>query len=430
MPKAVSSWSLLQRNPDMDLTVVINHCHHFSGFVYGQSQFREGQIHVDLRPRKGSKAICSGCGEPGPTYDTARQPRAFEFVPLWGFLVFLWYSMRRVDCPQCGVTTERVPWAEGKHTTCNAYRLFLSRWAKRLSWSEVALIFGTSWGVVYRSIQWVVAYGLVERSIDDGRAIGIDEIQVWKGHKYLTVVYQIDEGSRRLLWVGRDRTKATLRKFFKMFGQTRSKALKFVASDMWKSYLDVVKEKAGQALNILDRFHVVAKLNKAVDEVRAKEARELARKGYEPVLKHTRWVFLKRKENQTVKQRRKLREVLQYSLRTVRAFLLKESFEAFWHYQSPAWAGWFLDKWCKRAMRSRLPPIKRFARTLRAHRALLLNWFAARGEIALGVVEGMNANAKLAIRKARGFRTYEALETALYHQLGRLPEPKSTHRFC
>jgi len=256
VPKAVSSWSLLQRNPDMDLTVVINHCHHFSGFVYGQSQFREGQIHVDLRPRKGSKAICSGCGEPGPTYDTARQPRAFEFVPLWGFLVFLWYSMRRVDCPQCGVTTERVPWAEGKHTTCNAYRLFLSRWAKRLSWSEVALIFGTSWGVVYRSIQWVVAYGLVERSIDDVRAIGIDEIQVWKGHKYLTVVYQIDEGSRRLLWVGRDRTKATLRKFFKMFGQT------------------------------------------------------------------------------------------------------------------------------------------------------------------LGVVEGMNANAKLAIRKARGFRTYEALETALYHQLG------------
>jgi transposase len=74
--------------------------------------------------------------------------------------------------------------------------------------------------------------------------------------------------------------------------------------------------------------------------------------------------------------------------------------------------------------------MKRFAKTLRAHRELLLNWFAARGEIALGVVEGMNANAKLAIRKARGFRTYEALETALYHQLGRLPEPESIHRFC
>ena len=156
----------------------------------------------------------------------------------------------------------------------------------------------------------------------------------------------------------------------------------------------------------------------------------MVRKGYEPILKHTRWCFLKRKEKQTVNQRRKLREVLRYSLRTVRAFLLKESFDAFWAYKSATWAGWFLDKWCTRAMRSRLPPMKRFAKTLRAHRPLLLNWFAAKGELALGVVEGMNTNAKLAIRKARGFREYHVLETALYHELGRLPEPEFTHRFC
>lgn len=158
-----------------------------------------------------------------------------------------------------------------------------------------------------------------------------------------------------------------------MFGEARTQALQFVVSDMWKNYLDVVKEKAGQALNIPDRFHVVFKLNKALDEVRAKEARELACKGYELILKHMRWCFLKRKENQTINQRRKLREVLHYPLQTVRAFLLKESCNAFWSYKSPTWAGWFLEKWCKRAMRSRLLPMKRFARTLRAHRALLLN---------------------------------------------------------
>jgi transposase len=414
----------------MDLSVVLNRCHRFSKFVVGKSRFVDGEVHVKVRPRKRSKAICSGCQQPGPTYDTAPQPRRFEFVPLWGYVVFLLYAMRRVDCDRCGITVERVPWADGKNRTCNVYRLFLSRWAKRLSWSEVAVIFGTSWGVVYRSIQWVVAYGLEKRSLDGISAIGIDEIAVWAGHKYLTVVYQIDAGCRRLLWVGRDRTKATLRRFFKMFGKTRTKALRFVASDMWKSYLYVVRQKAGQALHILDRFHIVAKLNKAVDEVRSKEARELARKGYKPILKHTRWCFLKRRENQTVKQRRKLREVLRHPLRTVRAFLLKESFDGFWSYKSATWAGWFLDKWCTRAMRSRLEPMKRFAKTLRAHRDLLLNWFAAKGEVALGVVEGTNNNAKLAIRKARGFRTYEALETALYHQLGRLPEPESTHRFC
>jgi transposase len=246
----------------------------------------------------------------------------------------------------------------------------------------------------------VVDYGLAQRSLGGVEAIGIDEIAVWKGHKYLTVVYQIDKGARRLLWVGRDRTKATLRRFFTMFGKARSNALRFVASDMWKNYLSVVKERAGQALNILDRFHVVAKLNQAVDEVRAKEARELARKGYEPVLKHTRWCFLKRRENQSVNQRRKLREVLRYGLRTVRAYLLKESFDTFWSYKTAAWAEWFLDKWCTRVMRSKLAPMKRFAKTLRKHRTLLLNWFAAKGEIALGVVEGMNTNAKHAIRKA------------------------------
>jgi transposase len=351
-------------------------------------------------------------------------------VPLWGFFVFLVYCMRRINCEKCGVRTERVPWADGKHHCCNVYRLFLARWARRISWSEVAEIFGTTWNVVNRAIRWVVEYGLEHRDLSGITAIGVDEIAVWKGHKYLTVVYQIDQGSRRLLWVGRDRTKATIRGFFKVFGEARTKALRFVASDMWKPYLDVIKKEAGHALQILDRFHVAMKLNKAVDEVRAKEAREMARKGYEPILKHTRWSFLKRRENRTPKQRQKLRDVLRYDLRSVRAFLLKESFEAFWKYSSPTWAGWFLDKWCTRAMRSRLPPMKRFAKTLRAHRPLLLNWFKAKGEIALGVVEGLNTNAKLAIRKARGFRTYEVMETALYHELGRLPEPIFTHRFC
>jgi transposase len=351
-------------------------------------------------------------------------------VPLWGFTVVLLYCMRRVECRSCGVTTERVPWAEGKHRTCNVFRLLLARWARRLSWQETATTFGVSWGVVFRSIEWVVAYGLKTRTMEGISAIGIDEIAVWAGHKYLTVVYQIDAGSRRLLWVGRDRTEATLKVFFDMFGEARAKALKFIASDMWRPYLQVVAERAGQALHVLDRYHVVAKLNKAIDEVRANEARELAKKGYEPILKHTRWCFLKRRENLTETQNAKLTEVLQYDLRTVRAFLLREAFEAFWTYFSPTCAGWFLDRWCTRAMRSRLDPIKTFAQTLRNHRELLLNWFRAKKAISSGTVEGLNANAKLTLRKARGFRSYEALETALYHTLGHLPEPDYAHRFC
>ena len=422
--------SVKPTEPMMDIKSVLNACHHFPSFVYGKSSFEGAGIHVELRPRARSRPLCGNCGQRGPTYDTARQPRYFDFVPLWGYIVYLVYFMRRVDCRRCGVVTERIPWADGKQQTCNVYRLFLARWARRLSWTEVAEIFPTSWGVVYRAVQWVVEYGLAHRELEAVTAIGVDEIAVWKGHKYLTVVYQIDQGARRLLWVGRERTEKTLRGFFSTFGQARSGALRFVASDMWKPYLNVIAECAQQAVHVLDRFHIVAKVNKAVDEVRASEARELARKGYQPILKHSRWCFLKRRKNLTSGQRRKLRDVLHYDLRTVRAFLLKEALDAFWAYTSPTWAGWYLDQWCTRALRSRLEPMRKIARTLRGHRDLILNWFRAHKEISSSAVEGMNANAKLTIRKARGFRTYEALEAALYHSLGRLPEPRFAHEFC
>ena len=156
----------------------------------------------------------------------------------------------------------------------------------------------------------------------------------------------------------------------------------------------------------------------------------MSAKGYEPILKNSRWCFLKRPENLTERQGEKLDDVLQYNLRTVRAYLLKEALDAFWTYKSPYWAGWFLDRWCARAMRSRIEPIKKFAKTLRRHRELILNWFHAKGEISSGCVEGLNTNVKLALRKARGFRTFNVAETALYHELGRMPEPPSTHRFC
>jgi transposase len=409
---------------------ILNRVHPLQSFVYGLIALVGDDLHVEVRPRKRSRPRCGGCGRRGPTYDTARTARAFAFVPLWGLAVTLWYCMRRVACPRCGITTERIPWADGKHGTCHVYRLFLARWAQRLAWSEVASIFGTSWGVVYRAIQWVVAYGLAHRSLDGVRAIGVDEIAVWTGHKYLTVVYQIDRGACRLLWVGRDRTEATFRKFFETFGQVRAAALEVIASDMWRPFLKVIAQRAGQAIHVLDRYHVVAKLNRAIDAVRTKEAKALRRGGYEPVLKRSRWCFLKRRENLTPGQRRRLRDVLRYDLKTVRAYLLKEAFEAFWTYTAPTWAGWFLDRWCTRAMRSRLDPLKTFAQSLRRHRELLLNWFRAKKEISSGTVEGLNLNAKLAIRKARGFRNGDVLETALYHQLGHLPEPEFTHRFC
>ena len=140
--------------------------------------------------------------------------------------------------------------------------------------------------------------------------------------------------------------------------------------------------------------------------------------------------MLKRPENRTQKQTAKLRELMKYNLRTMRAYLMKEDFQQFWTYRSPTWAGKFLDGWCTRAMRSRLVPMQEMAGTLRRHRELLLNWFAAKGELSSGSVEGMNTKAKLALRKSYGFKTDEVYETVLYHELGRLPEHKLAHQFC
>lgn len=340
------------------------------------------------------------------------------------------YAMRRANCPRCGVKVERVPWAEGKSPFTTSFAYFLAGWAKRLSWKETAEAFQTSWECVFRAVRMVVAWGLAHRDLRGIRAIGVDEVMWHRGHKYLTVVYEIANARRRLLWIGKERTEETIRSFFDWFGKRRSNRLKFICSDMWQPFLKLIAEKAGRAVHVLDRFHIVANLNKAIDLVRAKEVKRLKADGYEPILKRMRWILVKRPENLTKKQASSLRELLQFNLRSVKAYLLKEEFQRLWTYVSPTWAGKFLDQWCRCVMRTRIEPMKKFARSIRSHRELILNWFRARGEISTGVVEGMNNKLKLTLRKAYGFRTFEATEVALYHALGHLPEPPTPHRFC
>lgn len=157
--------------------------------------------------------------------------------------------------------------------------------------------------------------------------------------------------------------------------------------------------------------------------------KKIVQDGYEPVLKKSRWCLLKKPENLTDHQRVKLRDVLRYNLKSVRAYLYKEDFQRFWEYESPVWAGKFLDQWCTDVMRSKIDPLKKFVGTLRNHRELLLNYFRAKKAFSSGVVEGLNNKAKVTMRKAYGYKTYEMLELSLYHVLGKLPEPELNHIF-
>lgn len=417
----------------MQLKTILNRVQKFKSFVYGNIVWLDSDqrlaLLVEVVARANSKPICSSCGCPGPGYDTL-EPRMFEFVPLWNIAVFFAYALRRVDCTRCGVKVETVPWADGKHTLTKTYMHFLASWAKKLSWKETAVAFRTTWEKVFDSVEWAVQWGLAHRDLSNVLSIGVDEVLWQRGHKYLTVVYQIDSECKRLLWVGKDRTIKTLLRFFRAFGKERSAQLLFVCSDMWKPYLKVIAKKASQAIHVLDRFHIAMHMNKAIDEIRAQETRDLKAKGLAPILTHSRWCLLKRPENLTANQEIKLADLLRYNLKAVRSYLLKEDFQFFWKYISPFWAGEFLDRWCKRTMRSRIEPMKKVARMLRSHRELLLNWFRARKTISSGAMEGFNNRLKLTTRKSYGFRTFRAAEIALYHTLGALPEPEWTHRFC
>jgi transposase len=416
----------------LQLKTILNKVHPLKGFVYADVRLVESKrgsyIEATVQERRGSKGTCGGCGEKGAGYDHLAR-RRFLFVPLWGLMVVLLYRPRRVNCTTCGPRVEAIPWAQGKSWMTTAMMCFLATWARRLSWREVAGAFKVSWDDVRNAVTWVVEYGFAHRDLSDITALGVDEIQHRKGHRFLTLVYQIDAHCRRLLWIGEERKESTLRAFFEWFGKTRAEALRFVCSDMWRPYINVVRRHAGEALHVLDRFHVAMNLNKAVDQTRRTEAAEMRRKGDKVTLKNSRWCLLKRPKNLTKDQRGRLRELLKLNLRIVRAYLLKEDFDHFWEYTSPTLAGNFLDRWCQRAIASRIEPMQRMARTLQRHRDLLLNYFRAHKEFSSGVVEGLNNKVRVITRRSFGFRELDTAKIALFHTLGRLPEPELAHRF-
>ena len=416
----------------MLLKTLLNFVEKHKSFVYGNPKLMKDdgvvRIEIPIQPRKNNKPICSKCEQPGSIYDTL-PVRKFEYVPIWAIAVFFLYAMRRVNCKNCGVKVEKVPWAQGKHHLTTSFSRFLAVWARRMAWDEVASIFGTTWSRVYDAVRWVVAWGLEHQDLSGITAIGVDEIAYKKGHKYLTVVYQLNGDCRRLLWIGKDRTEKTLLGFFIWFGVKRSEAIQFVCSDMWKPYINVIYAYAKQAIHILDRFHIVANMNKALDKVRREEVNRLEAEGREPVLKKSRWCILKRVINLNKTQIAKLKELMEYNLKTMKAYLLKEDFQYFWEYISATWAGKFLDAWCKRTMRSKIEPMKKIALSLRAHRELILNWFKAKKQFSSGAVEGLNNKIKTTIKKSYGFRSVEVLKIALYHTIGQLPLPPTTHEF-
>ena len=303
----------------LQIKTILNCVQRFVGFIYAEVRLHCRHqlpefIEIRIEPHRGIRGRCSRCQRPAPGYDCLPQ-RRWLFVPLWGIPSYFCYAPRRVECAEHGVVVEHIPWSDGKRPVTCTMMGFLARWARRLSWRETAGAFQTSWEAVYRSVEWFVQWGLAHRPLRGVESIGVDEIHWGRGKRadnFLTVIYQIDAGCRRLLWVGRRRSQATLRRGLKALGPEVVKGLHFVCSDMWKPYLQVIAAQAGQALHVLDRFHITSHLNQAVDQVRRAESIRLRTKSKPAAqrLKHMRWSLLRRGSRVRGRAREKLNALL------------------------------------------------------------------------------------------------------------------------
>jgi len=381
-------------------------------------------IYIQIVADRRFKAVCGQCGLPG-RYRDARSERHFKHVPLWGFPVMLIYSPRRVTCKNCrGIHVERIPWAAGKRRFTKAFACYLATWAKLLPWLEVARLFRCSWGTVAAAVNYVVKYGLKNRSLAGVTHIGIDEISRKRGHQYLTNVY--DLRNKRLIWSGEGRSEETLRQFFSFFGAHRAARLKGICCDMWMPYINVIEEKAPFARLVFDKFHIIRHIMNAVDQVRRDEIQEKGEEQKE-LVKHTRFIWLKNPWNLTEKQKSRFGELEKLNLKINRAYLLKEAFRNFWSYKTIAWAEKYLRKWFWWATHSRLKPMRDFAWMVRRHEINILSYFEL--PINNGSVEGFNNKAKVVSRRAYGFRSSKNYILNLYHCLANLPMPKLLHTF-
>jgi transposase len=220
-----------------------------------------------------------------------------------------------------------------------------------------------------------------------------------------------------------------LRKGLAALGEPVLDGIQYVCSDMWKAYLKVVKTRLKQACHMIDRFHITQHLNEAVDEVRRKDVAAMtAHPRAKQKLKKMRWILLRRKTRVLGKAREKLNRLLSGRLQTGRAYILNEAFRHFWDYRSVTWAGAFMRAWIQRVKRSRIAPMIKVANMIATHEGLILNWIRARREVFTGATEGLNNKARVVTRRSYGFRTFPVMELVLYHTLGKLPEPKVTHK--
>lgn len=370
--------------------------------VVGLEFTPEGLV-ADVKPRK-RRARCGECGRKVRGYDR-RGSRRWRHLSLAGLDVWLRYDIRRVDCSACGVRVEQVPWAERESDFTLPFEEMTAYLTQRTDRTTVSNMMRISWTTVGSIVARVMArMGPTDR-LEGLRCIGVDELSYRRHHEYVTVV--IDHRSGNVVWVGEGKSSDTLKQFFVALGADRAALLEAVTIDLSAAYIKAVTEASPAALLVFDRFHVQRLAHEAVDEVRRAETRVLSTAEDRQILKGIRFALQKNPWNLLRSERIKLTLLQRENRRIYRAYLLKEALLDILDRHQVGVAAQKLDEWCRWAMRSRLRPFKKLARTLRRHRDGILAYVQTR--LNNGRTEGLNGKIRVITRRAFGFHNVSSL---------------------
>ncbi len=363
------------------------------------------QVWIELLPDREHPTVCSGCGQVVTQVHETTQ-RWIRDLPILDAQTHLLVHRRRVLCPRCGPKLEELSWLGRYQRGTRRLAESVARLCKVLSVKHVAEHYGLNRKTVRRIDKAYLDETLGPPDLAGVEMIAMDEFALQKGHRYATVV--IEPNRKEVLWVGRGRGREDIRPFFELLGEAGRKRLKAVAMDMNGAYEQEVRSQCPNAEIVYDLFHVVAKYGREViDRVRVDEANRLRDdKQARKVIKGSRWLLLRNAENITKERDRvRLSELLAANRKLATVYVLKDDLKHLWDYWHSGYARKFWQQWYNRAIRSRIEPLKRFARRLKEYLPGILAH--CRWRLHTSLLEGINNKIKVLKRRAYGYRDDE-----------------------
>ena len=377
---------------------------------------KQDAVRVRVSRRGSQRLRCPKCERSCPGYDF--REREWRHLDLFEYKTFVVAEVPRVECPEHGVVTLQVPWAQGSSRFTAKFETVVIDWLLETSVAAVSRQLGLSWNAIDGIKQRAVRRGLGRRQAVEFKHLCVDETSFRKRHDYVTVASDPERGGR-VLHVADGRTKKELSQWYQSLPAGQLEAIESVSMDMWKGYINATFEHVPDAHSKIafDRFHVARHLNEAVDKVRRQENRVLMGVG-DGTLKGSRFKWLKSSCNMSHKQKIEFKSLRDSSLKTARAYAIKEMASGLWRYRSRTWAlkGW--QRWLTWALRCRLEPVRAVAKMVRSHLWGIVN--AAVLDVSNGPAESVNSKIKMIKVKSRGYRNKQRFIDDIYFHLGGL----------